>query len=246
MPDLILVEIGNTSVKAVRVKDGNRYPLFKIGTEETDKLRQQLSELQENEIVLLSSVRKNLTSVFKEFDDRLNIHTIQYDQLGKIMLDYETPETLGIDRVLACAGAVHHAKMDVVVVDAGTACTVDMMTSEYCFKGGVIMPGLPMLRHSMQSLTPELPNVEQVFYEHFPGRSTKEAVKIGLNGGFVNAILSFIDQYRNRHDQIEIFITGGDGEFVQKGLPDNIKSRYFENLVFDGMLAWLDINQKEL
>lgn len=243
---MILIEIGNSSVKAVRVKDGSRKPFFKIGTDELDALRNRLSSLPVNELVLLSSVRKDLAPIFREFEDRLKIYTIRYNQLGKIQLDYDTPETLGIDRVLACAGAVHHAKTDVVVVDAGTACTVDLMTSDYCFKGGVIMPGLPMLRHSMRSLTPELPDVEQNFPDHFPGRTTKDAIKIGMNGGFLHAISSFIGQYKSRFEHVEIFVTGGDGEFVRKGLPDEIKSRYFENLVFDGMLAWREINQIEL
>lgn len=246
MPDIILVEIGNTSVKAVRVQNGERYSLFKIGTNEVDLLREKLSALHSKETILLSSVRKDLISVFREFDNRFKIYSIKYDQLGKIGLDYDTPATLGIDRVLACAGAVHHAKTDVVVVDAGTACTVDLMTSAYCFKGGVIMPGLPMLRHSMRSLTPELPEVEQVFSKQFPGRSTKESIKIGLNGGFVHSIEKFINDYKSRLDGVEIYITGGDGEFVQKALPENIKTQYHENLVFDGMLAWLEVNQEEL
>lgn len=246
MLNTILVEIGNTSVKAVRVKDGERFPLFKIGTNEANLLRKELLALQSEEILILSSVRKDLTAVFREFDEKLKIYSITYDQLGKIGLDYDTPATLGIDRVLACAGAVHHAKKDVVVVDAGTACTVDMMASDYSFKGGVIMPGLPMLRHSMRSLTPELPEVDQSFSKQFPGRSTKESITIGLNGGFVHSIAKFIDDYRSRLDEVEVFITGGDGEFVQKGLPGNIKTQYFENLVFDGMLAWLEVNQKEL
>lgn len=246
MPDIILVEIGNTSVKAIRIQNGERYPLFKIGINEVNLLYDELSALKEKEFILLSSVRKDLISVFREFDEKFEINSITYDQLGKIRLDYETPATLGIDRVLACAGAVHHATTDVVVVDAGTACTVDMMTSDYCFKGGLIMPGLPMLRHSMRSLTPELPEVEQAYSKQFPGRSTKESLKIGLNGGFVHSIANFIDEYRSRLDVVEVFITGGDGEFVQKGLPVNIKTRYFDNLVFNGMLAWLEVNQKDL
>lgn len=246
MLNIILVEIGNTSVKAVRVQNGVRNSLFKIGTNEVELLRKKLSALQSKETILLSSVRRDLISVFREFDDRFKIDSIKHEQLGIIGLDYETPATLGIDRVLACAGAVYHAKTDVVVVDAGTACTVDMMTSAYCFKGGVIMPGLPMLRHSMRSLTPELPEVEQALSNQFPGRSTIESIKIGLNGGFVHSIASFINDYKSRFDGVEVYITGGDGEFVQNVLPDNIKTQYHENLVFDGMLAWLELNQEEV
>lgn len=240
---MILVEIGNTSVKAVREQSGELQPVFKVSTNDIDELRQQLTLLMDNETVLLSSVRKDLTSVIFEHVERLTIHAIQYDQLGKIKLDYETPETLGIDRVLACAGAVYITGTDVIVVDAGTACTVDYMTADYSFKGGVILPGLPMLRHSMKTLTPELPEVEPALPEHYPGRSTREAIEIGLNGGYIHAISRFVEQYKNRFDDSAILITGGDGRFVQEKLKDMFTSQYFENLVFDGMMAWKDLNQ---
>lgn len=239
---MILVEIGNTSVKAIREQSGKHLPLFKVSTNNVDELRRQLAALNDNEILLLSSVRKDLTSVIHEYGERLKVHTIQYDQLGEISLDYETPETLGIDRVLACAGAVHITRSDVIVVDAGTACTVDLMTADYTFKGGVILPGLPMLRHSMKTLTPELPEVGQGMPDHFPGRSTRDAIRIGLNGGFIHAISQFVEQYKDRFDDSQVLITGGDGPFIQEKLADTFNSQYFENLVFDGMLAWKELN----
>lgn len=242
---MILVEIGNTSIKAVRERSGNRKPLFKVSTNNIEDLRRQLSVLMDGETMLLSSVRKDLTSVIREYAERLRVYVIQYDQLGKISLDYETPETLGIDRVLACAGGVHKTGTDVIVVDAGTACTVDFMTDDYSFKGGVILPGLPMLRHSMKALTPELPGIGQGLPDHYPGRSTREAIEIGLNGGFIHAISRFIEQYKDRFDGSDVLITGGDGPFVQEKLEGSFDSRFFDNLVFDGMLAWKDLNQIE-
>jgi type III pantothenate kinase len=243
---MILVEIGNTSVKAVRQESGERVPLFKVSTNDIVELRQQLKTLQSKDLLLLSSVRKDLTSVIIESREQMSVHVIQYDQLGKIRLDYETPETLGIDRVLACAGGVYHAKSDVIVVDAGTACTIDFMTKDYTFKGGVILPGLPMLRHSMETLTPELPEVEPGVPADFPGKSTRDAIKIGVNGGFLHAITRFIEQYKSRFKDAQVLITGGDGPFIQKSLNAAYSSRYFENLVFDGILAWKEINETDI
>ena len=174
--------------------------------------------------------------------EHLTVQVIEYDQLGKISLDYETPETLGIDRVLACAGGVHQTKTDVIVVDAGTACTVDFMTADYTFKGGVILPGLPVLRHSMRTLTPELPEIGPDIPAKFPGRSTRDSIRIGVNGGFVHAITRFVGQYKSWFEDAQLLITGGDGLFVQEGIKDTFDSRYFDNLVFDGMLAWNEIN----
>lgn len=239
---MILVEVGNTSVKAVRDTSGKRAPLFKVSSEDNDGLRREIAGLNNSELLILSSVRKDLTAAILESGNREVIKILQYDNLGKITLDYDTPETLGIDRVLACAGGVSHTQSDVVVVDAGTACTVDFMTAGYSFSGGVIMPGLPMLRHSMQTLTPELPGVDNQIPERFPGRSTRDAIRIGINGGFVHAISRFIEKYLERFDGAQVLITGGDGRFVQEQLYDRFGSTYHENLVFDGMLAWKELN----
>lgn len=243
---MILVEIGNTSVKAVRHISGQRSPLFKITTKNIDGLRRELEKLKNGELLLLSSVRKDLSAIIHESSKRLSIHTLQYDKLGKIALDYESPETLGIDRVLACAGAVRLEQSDVVVVDAGTACTVDFMTAGYTFKGGVILPGLRMLQHSMQTLTPELPEVDEQIPDHFPGRSTRDAIRIGLNGGFIYTVSCFIEQYMNQFDEPQILITGGDGQFIHDHIKDRFGTKLHENLVFDGMLAWKELNRIEI
>ncbi|HKL15749.1 MAG TPA: type III pantothenate kinase [Balneolaceae bacterium] len=243
---MILIEIGNTSVKAVRDESGNRSPLFKVSTANIEGLRRELNKLNESDLLLLSSVRKDLTAVILEESKRLVVHPIQYNKLGEIALDYESPETLGIDRVLACAGGVRLDQSDVVVVDAGTACTVDFMTAGYTFKGGVILPGLRMLRHSMQALTPELPQVDDQIPAEFPGRSTKDSIRIGLNGGFIHTVSSFIDQYIAQFDDARILITGGDGRFLQSQLQEKYNCTYHENLVFDGMLAWKELNRIEI
>jgi len=240
---MILVEVGNTSVKAVRDEKGHRSPLFKVSSDDNDGLKDEITRLKNNELFLLSSVRKDLTALILENSNRQVVHVLQYKNLGKITVDYETPETLGIDRVLACAGAVRHTQSDVVVVDAGTACTVDFMTADYIFKGGVILPGLPALRNSMRMLTPELPDVDSQIPAQFPGRSTRDAIRIGLNGGFIHAISRFTEQYQESVGDAQILVTGGDGLFVQEQLGGRFDCTYHENLVFDGMLAWKALNE---
>ena len=240
---MILVEVGNTSVKAVRDEKGHRSPLFKVSSDDNDGLKDEITRLKNNELFLLSSVRKDLTALILENSNRQVVHVLRYNNLGKITVDYETPETLGIDRVLACAGGVRHAQSDVVIVDAGTACTVDFMTAGYTFSGGVILPGLPMLRHSMRMLTPELPDVDSQIPAQFPGRSTRDAIRFGLNGGFIHAISRFIEQYHESFSDAQILVTGGDGLFVQEQLGGRFDCTYHENLVFDGMLAWKALNE---
>lgn len=230
-------------MKAARENSGQRIPLFKVPIDNVNELRRQLSLLNNGEELLLSSVRKDLTSIILEYKKQLAIHVFQYKNLDKITLDYKTPETLGIDRVLACAGGVRHTGTDVVVVDAGTACTVDLMTKDYIFKGGVILPGLPMLRYSMKALTPELPETDFSLPAQFPGKTTRDAIRIGLNGGFMHSISRFIEEYVNKFENVQILITGGDGRYVQEQLQGLFNCTFHENLVFDGMIAWKELNR---
>jgi len=242
---MILIEIGNTLAKAVRLNNSELVPLFKIPVGEPETIRQQMKEAEAGERVLLSSVRKDLSNIIHEQNERLKIHTIRWQTLGKITLDYDTPETLGIDRVLACAGAVEKTGKNVIVVDAGTACTVDYMTAGYEFKGGVIMPGLPVIRQSMKLILPELPEVDSTLPDNFPGKSTNQSIRFGLNAGYAGAIGSFIDRYRELAPESAVVFTGGDGRFVAQQLIRDGDATVIGNLVFDGMLCYLRLNQTE-
>ncbi|MFO7846348.1 MAG: type III pantothenate kinase [Balneolaceae bacterium] len=242
---MIFVEIGNSSVKAVRGTGSVEETLFTVAVNRKDQLEKSIQQLPDDERVLLSSVRKDLSAIILEEQGRLHIYEIKTKNLGKITLEYDTPDTLGIDRVLACAGAVFNSGTDAVVIDAGTACTVDWMTQNYRFRGGVIMPGLPMLRHGMTELTPELPGVGFEMPDEFPGKSTKDAIRIGLNSGFLRAIGSFVEQYQRIAGQSKLYITGGNGLFVKQHLEPQFNCRYRRNLVFDGMNAFLKLNKPQ-
>lgn len=240
---MVFIEIGNSSVKAVRVT-GNRWiKLFKIGINQDTILENELSNLSDDEQVILSSVRKEIADVVQNHSDRLTIYQITTADLGIIKLNYKTPESLGIDRVLACLGAAVHSKgQDVIVVDAGTACTIDYMTKDYTFNGGVIMPGLAVYRKAIKNILPELPDVKVELPGSFPGRSTDEAIRWGLYGGFLNAIQSFIELYKKDGIISDLYMTGGDGELIAGYFKDHYKCIYKDNLVFKGMSAYLKIN----
>ncbi|CAN5388786.1 type III pantothenate kinase [soil metagenome] len=244
---MVFIEIGNTSVKAVRKVSAYREFLFKISIHQTKKLNNELLALPENEKVILSSVRKDITDLVNNHWDRFSMFQITTGNLGKVKLDYKTPETLGIDRVLACLGATAHSPgQDVVVVDAGTSCTIDYMTKDLVFRGGVIMPGLAVYRKAMRELLPELPDVKSELPKSFPGRSTDEAIQWGMFGGFTYAVQSFVDTYRTLGNKSAFYATGGDGQSIAASLNDRYKCIYRENLVFDGMEVFLRLSDIRL
>lgn len=244
---MVFIEIGNTSVKGVRITATDRLFLFKINIHHRKVFEKELKNLNDGEKVVISSVRKDVADIVYSFRDRLTIFQISTGNLGKIKLDYKTPDTLGIDRVMACVGAAVHAKgKDVIVVDAGTACTIDFMSKEFIFRGGVIMPGLAVYQHAMKDALPELPAIRLELPGSFPGQSTDEAIKWGLFGGFIHAVESFIDKYRNHAKDSELYITGGDGKIIADHLQGTYNKIYKEDLVFEGMDKFLKLNDISL
>lgn len=242
---MIFIEVGNSSAKAFSVLKSSYSELFKAETGRNDDLRLQMNRIPDDEVVVLSSVRKDVSDVILESSDRLTIKRITHENLGAVRLDYKTPGTLGIDRVLACLGAVlHSGRNDVIVIDSGTACTIDYMTGELVFKGGVIMPGLPVQRQAMREILPELPGVEPALPDAFPGRSTKESIQWGVYGGFFQNIGLFIEKYRQQYSSASIYSAGGDGQLLSNVLKKHygLSVTFRKELVLDGMRAWTKLN----
>lgn len=123
-------------------------------------------------------------------------------------IDYDTPETLGADRIAAAVGARYNFGFhNMLVVDVGTAVTIDVVQGRrYC--GGNIMPGLDMQLKAMHEFTARLPKVKSdVLNDRFFGRSTHDAM---LKGALVD-IAAAIEYSRLRAGKkCKIILTGGD------------------------------------
>ena len=153
---------------------------------------------------------------------------------------YSTPETLGLDRYLACLGAAQQLRNEeaVVVIDAGTACTIDFMWKEGIYEGGVIMPGLQIWEEGLRDRTPQLPSVDRIIPKSHPGKTTRSCLEWGLMGSFAAAIRYHIYRYEEElTDRLKVMVTGGDGEDLLS--PLQLATRQFdEYLVPKGMVAF--------
>lgn len=127
--------------------------------------------------------------------------------------DVNAPETVGIDRLLNAAGACAVTDHDVVVVDAGTATTVDLVT-DGVFRGGAILPGLRLAAQSLHDYTAALPLIDSRELDideiAMPGRSTAEAISAGVLFGQIGAIRELIGRCtETRPSRPKVILTGG-------------------------------------
>lgn len=154
---------------------------------------------------------------------------------------YQTPKTLGKDRIAAAAGAYAiHPKRNILVIDAGTCITYDFINDRGEYLGGGISPGIHMRFKAMHTFTGKLPLVEQAEFDGLIGRNTRESMLSGVYNGVIAEISGIIGQYRDQYNDVIIMITGGDSEFLHKKLKISIFAA--PDLVLLGLNEILDYN----
>lgn len=229
----LFVDIGNSSVKVGFKEEGEwshtTHRELPVAAAAINGMRDQPMQ------VVVSSVRRaNRDKLLPMLGSQL-IREITIADINLDKLDYETPQTLGIDRYLACLGAHTRSGKAVVVIDAGTACTIDYMDPDGIFRGGVIMPGFQMVMNCFHSTAPELPPVEIALPESFPGRSTTESLQWGQVGFYVDGVLSILQAYDTKFPDYELYLTGGDAAVLNQMLGAQGEIDY--RLVMKGMEA---------
>ena len=160
-----------------------------------------------------------------------------------VKIDYDTPHTLGHDRIAAAVGAVTCAPgRNVLIVDAGTAVTLDIVTADGRFLGGNISPGLHMRFEALNNYTSRLPLVDYKGELPLIGHNTVTAIRAGVVGGLVSEIESFIDKISARigGDLVVVF-TGGDCKFLASQLSRKVK--VVDNLLSIGLNRILSYNE---
>lgn len=130
------------------------------------------------------------------------------------------PESLGVDRVAAALGAHAQTLDGVIVVDCGTAITVDFMDREQVFQGGAIVPGRRLAARAMHQGTARLPEVSDWGDPpplHLPGKSTEEAMVHGLDCGIPAMIDGLVQDLRRvAGPHAELWVTGGDASWYRR------------------------------
>lgn len=131
-----------------------------------------------------------------------------------LRLDYETPGTLGADRWVACLAA-HREAGRAIVVDCGTATTVNLVDEDGAFRGGPIAPGLRALEVGMRHATPALPPPRLDLVPSPLPRTTQEAVDAGVLIGYCGLVERLVaGAVAVSRGGTTVFLTGGNADRV--------------------------------
>lgn len=144
-----------------------------------------------------------------------------------LKLKYSNPKEIGADRIAGSIGATSlFSEKNLIVVDMGTATTVDCITKNKEYLGGAILPGIKMSANALASGTAKLPSVEIAKPEHICGSTTSEAIQSGLyfgNAGALKEILYLFKKNVFKNEDTFVIGTGGFSRiFEQYKLFDTI------------------------
>ena len=224
----LVIDMGNSVAKVAVVDKGHIVCSFKTENLDTQELEKVLVSQKEISQAIVCSVRGYedgcAAEVMALLGERLG-RVIKLDHTVAVPLKnlYSTPHTLGSDRMAAAVGgATMFPESNLLVVDFGTAITIDMVTAKGEYLGGNISPGATTRFKSLNAFTGTLPLKELTGDVSLLGDSTSKAIESGVVNGILYEIEGYIRDVTARYGSVKVIFTGGDGNFFAKRLKNPI------------------------
>lgn len=221
----ICIDIGNTSTKIGLFSDNEIVSFSRIDGHNVEDILREINNSKASHCILSSTVL--LSDDFKEClksNAGCFVHFLDYKTPIPIKNLYRTPETMGMDRLAAVIGAFDlMPDKDLLIIDAGTAITFDLLTSSREYLGGNISPGIEMRFNALHKFTSMLPLVTDYDVKTEIGVDTVSAIQNGVINGVKYEIKGVIDSFIGKYPQLLVFLTGGN-EF---DFDTRIKKRIF-------------------
>ena len=247
---LLTLDIGNTNIKSALFDDQSLKEF--IVHSDYDKVVEYLNKTTFTEAAICSvnpRVEKLLTDNISEKGIKLFRAGIQ--NKFNFQINYETPETLGMDRVCSAVGAFEIATKEkllsknqfLVTIDFGTATTINIVSPSKEFIGGLIAPGITTMLKSLNEKTAQLPLPDLNNYKGLIGNSTHSSIISGVINSTLGMIHETINQLSAASDQNMpiTFATGGNAGYILPHLK--YKVLFEEALVLKGLKVIYDLNK---
>ena len=198
-------------------------------------------EANQADHIILSSVAKSSNELVNILKGLAPIILLSHETPLPFSNNYQSPKTLGMDRLAGVAGALHFSpNTNCLVIDAGTCITYDFVSKGGIYQGGSISPGLHMRLKAMHEFTGKLPLLTYQEIEDWIGKDTQTSMLTGVILGMLNEINGFITCYDEAFGDLKVIITGGDAPKFVKHLKNNVFAE--PNLLLFGLNKILKIN----
>lgn len=229
------LDIGNTYYKMGVFGSGGWTIIADGRIDHSEEFKSKMAVITSEDQLIISSVRKDILDLLNSIVHAQRVQVIGIKNIPSDRMDYNTPATLGVDRFLVANAAYQESGKSVIVIDAGSAITIDLMNDSGVYMGGVILPGIRIQKQAVSNYLPELPDIGSVIPKDWPGKSSKECLEWGINGGLQFAVNGFIKRYNSTYNHADLYVTGGDSELIQRVIKPDIEFRFRKYLLFEGM-----------
>jgi type III pantothenate kinase len=221
---LLALDLGNSSLSAGVFDGGKVVHKFRVFVAEFDKLTEQVSERLAwvsppniDRIAIASVNPPRLYPVVESLHSVLPALTpvvLGRDLRVPISTLVDHPEEVGVDRLLNGLAAFRRSGDGCVVVDFGSAITLDVVSRRGEFLGGVIAPGITMFTGVLHERTALLPEVKIEPVERVIGKNTVSCIRSGVYWGIIAMIEGLVERIKREYaGAMKVYATGGDAEF---------------------------------
>lgn len=240
----LVIDIGNTRTKAAVFDDSEMIEDFSTESPPNDLVKMILDKFPGIQHAIVSSVHEQEPEISGFISKKVH-KLIEVDTSTPVPIRnlYQTPDTLGKDRLAALVGAYTiYPDSNVLIIDTGTAITYDFLDSDNQYTGGNISPGMEMRFKALHQYTRKLPKVHAK--DAFPemGSDTESSIRSGVANGIIFEMDSYITLFVRKHKDLKVILTGGDANFFVKKLKKTIF--VIPNLVLIGLNHILQYNEK--
>jgi type III pantothenate kinase len=238
----LIFDIGNSSTKLALFDKKKKIISLRTRHFSCEKLEKTIAQYDIDKVIV-SSVRDTPDYIIDLATHGIPyVHVLSHKSRLPFKIEYETPETLGPDRIAAVAGAFSlFPGKKVLIIDAGSAVTYDFLSGK-TYKGGNISPGLSMRFRALHRFTRKLPLAATAEKFSSPGRNTIEAITAGVTNGLIYEINEYIRTFVKRHVDLKVILTGGDSGYLKDRISYRVK--YMPDIVIDGLNFILEYNAK--
>jgi type III pantothenate kinase len=245
----LAIDIGNTNIKAGLFNGQRLEDHFNITDNQT--LKTILKKTPTTNIAISSVVPQRTEEIVTELASNFNSKPfiISKNSEFNLKLDYNTPETLGTDRICSAEGAFNLCGNNLnngtylLTIDFGTATTINIIKFPGNYIGGLITPGINTMFKSLKSHTSQLPELTIENFNSIIGKDTNSSIASGVINSTIGSIEKAIKHVRELKDckKVITYVTGGMANKLQKFLPEEFL--YEEFLVLRGIKSVFDLNK---
>ncbi len=222
----LLIDIGNTNITVGTFVDGNyslEKPIKTKNFKEENFPKKLLNLIADAKFIGVSSVVPRVNEKLRNFLPQEKTFYINHSNFKSLIdIDYETPDTLGADRIVNCFATKILYGFPSIVVDIGSAITIDLINSKGIFIGGVIFAGPITISEALSQKAEKLfkINISEIT-QLDTGKSSKMCLEMGIYFSTLYAIKGFVENYRKiLGKNSKLILTGGISHHFKDHLPE--------------------------